>query len=268
VHLFVFYYGIMGDITPPVGLASFAAAAIAKENPIDVGLQGSVYAFRTVILPFIWIFNPALLLIDVHGWREATLVAVASALASLMFAAATMAWFRTRCRWYEVLLLFAATFILFRPDWFADQVAPEYMDAPASRFYEVAAGLNEGDRLVFLIKGQSLEGEETKKTVGVQLGEKPTTASNAVADARKRLAEAGLSVSGLGETLQVTGVRYGSAAAKARIEQGFEIVGVKVPADRINAHWFYIPGLLLAMLIWWIQGLRMPRDAADRTRHV
>ncbi len=76
VHLFVFYYGIMGDITPPVGLATFAGAAIAKENPIDVGLQGSVYAFRTVVLPFIWIFNPALLLIDVHGWGEALLVAV------------------------------------------------------------------------------------------------------------------------------------------------------------------------------------------------
>ena len=58
VHLFVFYYGIMGDITPPVGLASFAAAAIAKEDPIQVGIQGSVYALRTVLLPFIWIFNP------------------------------------------------------------------------------------------------------------------------------------------------------------------------------------------------------------------
>ena len=71
VHLFVFYYGIMGDITPPVGLASFAGAAIAKVNPIDVGIQGSVYAIRTVVLPFIWIFNPALLLINVHGWFEA-----------------------------------------------------------------------------------------------------------------------------------------------------------------------------------------------------
>src|SRR5688572_29961362 len=66
VHLFVFYYGIMGDITPPVGLASFAGAAIAGEDAIKVGIQGSVYALRTVILPFIWIFNSQLLLIDVH----------------------------------------------------------------------------------------------------------------------------------------------------------------------------------------------------------
>ena len=45
------------------------------------------------------------------------------------------------------------------------------------------------------------------------------------------------------------------------IEQGFEIVGVKVPTDRINAHWFYIPGLLLAALVWWLQGLRMRRGS-------
>ncbi len=261
VHLFVFYYGIMGDITPPVGLASFAAAAIAKENPIDVGLQGSVYAFRTVILPFIWIFNPALLLIDVHGWQEATLVAVASTLASLMFAAATMSWFRIKARWYEVILLFAATFFLFRPDWFADQIAPEYADAPASKFYEVAAELPPGDRLVFLIKGHSLDGDETSKTVGVQLGPKTSSRGNAVNDARKRLADAGLSVSGFGEMLQVSAVRFGSTAAKARIEQGFEIVGVKVPNDRINAYWFYTPGVLIIVFVWLLQGLRMRRTS-------
>ena len=259
VHLFVFYYGIMGDITPPVGLATFAGAAIAKENPIDVGLQGSVYAFRTVVLPFIWIYNPALLLINVHGWGEALLVATTATIASLVFAAATMAWFRIKCRWWEVVLLLVATFVLFRPDWFADQIAPEYADAPASKFYEVAANLGEGDRLTFLIKGQSLEGEETSKTVGVQLGPKTGTTGNAVADARKRLADTGMTVSGFGETMQVSAVRFGSAAAKARIEQGFEIVGVKVPNPRTSPNWFYIPGLLIAAFVWLMQGVRMRR---------
>ena len=71
VHLFVFYYGIMGDITPPVGLATFAAAAISGEDAIKTGIQGSIYALRTVILPFIWIFNPQLLLIDIHSTGRA-----------------------------------------------------------------------------------------------------------------------------------------------------------------------------------------------------
>jgi len=259
VHLFVFYYGIMGDITPPVGLASFAGAAIAKVDPIAVGLQGSVYAFRTVVLPFIWIFNPALLLIDVHGWGEALLVAAAATLASLLFAAATMAYFRVRCRWWEVLLLLVATFCLFRPDWFADRIAPEYTDAPVSKFYQLAASLDEGDRLVFRISGQTLEGEDRGKTVAVQLGPKAGDGTNPVADARKRLADAGLTVSGMGEMLQVANVRFGSRAAKARIEQGYDIVGVEVPTDRVNAHWFYLPGLLLAALVWLLQGRRLAR---------
>jgi hypothetical protein len=155
--------------------------------------------------------------------------------------------------------LLIATFFLFRPDWFADQIAPEYTDAPASKFYEVAAALESGDRLVFLIKGQSLEGEETSKTVGVQLGPRTSSTGNAVADARKRLADTGMTVSGFGETMQVSAVRFGSAAAKARIEQGFEIVGVKVPNPRISPHWFYIPGLLIVAFVWLMQGWRMRR---------
>src|SRR5512145_554847 len=183
VHLFVFYYGIMGDITPPVGLASFAGAAIAKENPIDVGIQGSVYAARTVVLPFIWIFNPALLLIDVHGWTEALLVAFASTIASLVFAAATMAWFRIKCRWWEVVLLLAATFALFRPDFFMDRIAAPYTEVPAKEIFKVASELPEDDRLVLVIQGTSIEGDDVKKTVAVQLG-KP-------GEGRKRLADAG-----------------------------------------------------------------------------
>jgi hypothetical protein len=220
VHLFVFYYGIMGDITPPVGLATFAGAAIAKENPIDVGLQGSVYAFRTVVLPFIWIFNPALL-IDVHGWAKRS-VAFMSTIASLAFAAATFG--SASRRWWEVVL---ATDLLPVP---LDRCRPdcvEYTDAPASSC--TSAALEPGDRLVFLIKGQSLEGEDTQKTVGLQLLGPKGAAGNAVADARKRLSDAGVSVSGMGEMLQVSTVRFGSTAAKARIEPGFEIVGVKVP---------------------------------------
>jgi TRAP-type uncharacterized transport system fused permease subunit len=117
VHLFVFYFGIMGDITPPVGLASFAAAAISGEDPIQTGIQGSIYALRTVVLPFVFVFNPALLIIDVHGWWEVLLVGIAATVASMTFAAATMGYF-PRCRWWEIVLLLIATFALFRPDFF------------------------------------------------------------------------------------------------------------------------------------------------------
>ncbi len=63
VHLFVFYFGILADDTPPpVGLAAFAAAAIAKSDPIRTGIQGFTYDIRTAILPFMFVFNTQLLL--------------------------------------------------------------------------------------------------------------------------------------------------------------------------------------------------------------
>lgn len=63
-HLFVFYFGILADDTPPVGLAAYAAAGIAKADPIKTGLQGFKYDIRTAILPFMFFFNPELLLIS------------------------------------------------------------------------------------------------------------------------------------------------------------------------------------------------------------
>jgi TRAP transporter 4TM/12TM fusion protein len=256
VHLFVFYYGIMGDITPPVGLATFAAAAISKEDPIATGIQGSVYALRTVILPFVFVFNPALLMIDVHGWFEVALVVAASTLASCVFAAATMGWFRIRMTWWEIVLLLAATFMLFRPDFFMDRIQAEYRTVPASQLMQVARTLPEDDRLVLLIKGTNLEGDDITKTVAVQLATPPAADE---ADARKRLSEAGLSISGFGEMQTVSSVRFGSRAAKARIEQGYEVVGVKVPTDRPSAHWFLLPGALLVLLVWFTQGWRRQR---------
>jgi TRAP transporter 4TM/12TM fusion protein len=259
VHLFVFYYGIMGDITPPVGLATFAAAAISGEDAIKTGIQGSVYALRTVILPFIWIFNPALLLIDTGGWWNTLQVVVASTIAMLVFAAVTMNWFRVKCKPWELAALAVACVFLFRPDWFMDQIAPEYKSVPASEAFTVAGALPADDRLVAVIAGTTIEGDELKKTVALNLG-------NAEADGRKRLNAAGLTVVPLGDKLQIAGVKFGSAAKKSGFEQGFDIVEVKVPSGRPSAHWFYLPGLLLIGLVWWAQGRRLPPSPAARER--
>jgi TRAP transporter 4TM/12TM fusion protein len=256
VHLFVFYYGIMGDITPPVGLASFAAAAISREDPIATGIQGSLYALRTVVLPFVFVFNPALLLIDVHGWGEVAIVAFASTVASLTFAAVTMNWFRVRCRWWELVLLSVATFALFRPDFFMDRISAPYTEAPASRIFDVAGTLGENDRLVLQIKGTNIEGEDIRKTVAVQLGE--------IGEGRKRLQDAGLTVVALGEMVQIGNVRFGSRARKSGFEPGWEVAAVLMPTDRPSAYWIYIPGLLLVALVWWAQGRRLPSPRAAR----
>ncbi len=251
VHLFVFYYGIMGDITPPVGLATFAAAAISGEDAIETGIQGALYALRTVILPFIWIFNPQLLMIDVNGWWELLSVAVACTVAMLVFAAISMNWFRVRSRWWENLLLVLAVVLLFRPDFFMDQITPEYRDVPAGQVFDVARGLPDNGRLVMVIKGTTLEGDDVSKTVAVRLGA-------AGPDGRKRLADAGLQLAPLGQDVQIGAVRFGSVARKAGIEQGWDVSAVKVPLDRPTPHWFYLPGFLLIAIVWFVQGVRQP----------
>ena len=250
VHLFVFYYGIMGDITPPVGLATFAAAAISGEDAIQTGIQGSLYALRTVILPFIWIFNPQLLLIGVHGTAELVRVVVACTIATLVFAAVTMGWFRIKTRWWEALLLSMAVILLFRPDYFMDQLTPEFRDVPAAQIFEVAKEAGSDESIVMVIKGTTLEGEDTSKTVAVQLGDKG-------ADGRKRLADAGLQLVPLGQQIQIGAVKFGSRAKKGGVEQGWDVQMLKVPTDRPTPHWFYLPGLVLIGLVWLTQGLRM-----------
>ena len=67
-HLFCFYFGILADDTPPVGLAAYAAAAIAKSSPIATGIQGFMYDIRTAILPFMFIFNSDLILHEIRSW--------------------------------------------------------------------------------------------------------------------------------------------------------------------------------------------------------
>jgi TRAP transporter 4TM/12TM fusion protein len=256
VHLFVFYYGIMGDITPPVGLATFAAAAISGEDAIKTGIQGSVYALRTVILPFIWIFNPTLLLIDVRSGFDLTIVVLASTLAMLVFAALTMNWMRVKLAWWEFVLLTVAVLLLFRPDFFMDRIAPEYRDLSPAQVLQVAKEADTDDRLVLVIGGTTLEGEEVTKTVALQLAGKKGD------DGSKRLVDAGLTVMPLGAQVQIGPVKFGSRAKKAGFEQGWDVKAVKQRTERPSEHWFYLPALVLVALVWFTQGRRMPAARA------
>src|SRR5687768_12797000 len=249
VHLFVFYYGIMGDITPPVGLASFAGAAIAGEDAIKVGLQGSIYALRTVVLPFVFVFNPALLMIDVHGWWEVALVAFAAIVASLAFAAATMGWFHSRCKWWETALLLVAVFMPFRPNAFMDRMYVPWEDRAPKEIYEVAKNLPADYPLVLVIEGTNVEGEDVKKTVSVQLT-KP-------GEGRSRLADAGVTFSGLGDELRIGTVKFGSRAKRGGFEQGWKVKAVKVRTDAPSEHWVFIPAFAIIAFVYFNQRRRM-----------
>jgi len=115
-HLFCFYFGILADDTPPVGLAAYAAAAIAKSPPIPTGLQGFMYDIRTAILPFMFIFNADLILHNITSWTQGILIFLMTCIGNFAFASATQGWFVAKTRFYEIIMLLAVTFILMRPD--------------------------------------------------------------------------------------------------------------------------------------------------------
>ena len=136
-HLFCFYFGILADDTPPVGLAAYAAAAIAKSPPIKTGIQAFMYDIRTAILPFMFIFNSDLILHNVNSWAQGILIFVMACLGNFAFASATQGWFFTRNKIWEIPFFLAATFVLMRPD----QIAAWLGMAHNQRYWTYPIGL-------------------------------------------------------------------------------------------------------------------------------
>ena len=125
-HLFCFYFGILADDTPPVGLAAYAAAAIAKSPPIPTGIQGFMYDIRTAILPFMFIFNSDLILHDIYSWPLAILIFAMACLGNFAFASATQGWFVAKNRFYEIPIFLFVTVVMMRPALVASWVGLPY----------------------------------------------------------------------------------------------------------------------------------------------
>ena len=126
VHLFVFYFGLMADVTPPVGLASYAAAAISGGDPLKTGVQAFWYSLRTGILPIVFLFNHELLLIGVEDIWHALLVIVTSLIGILIFTAATQRWFFNKLQWYEIIVFLFISISLLAPEFVLNKFYPKY----------------------------------------------------------------------------------------------------------------------------------------------
>ncbi|MGI9256062.1 MAG: TRAP transporter permease [Salinispira sp.] len=126
-HLFCFYFGILADDTPPVGLAAYAAAAIAGSDPIPTGIKGFIYDLRTAIIPFMFVFNPMLLLIGVNGFWGGLLIFATAVGGVLAFTNAVQGWALLANAWYEVPLFLIASALFFLPNRFVQVLglAPE-----------------------------------------------------------------------------------------------------------------------------------------------
>ena len=116
VHLFVFYFGLMADVTPPVGLASYAAAAISGGDPLRTGAQAFWYSLRTGILPIVFLFNSELLLIGIESIWHGLMVIATSLIGILVFTSATQGWFINKLRWYEIIIFLIISISLLSPE--------------------------------------------------------------------------------------------------------------------------------------------------------
>ncbi|HRP22407.1 TRAP transporter permease [Thauera sp.] len=260
VHMFVFYFGLMADVTPPVGLASYAAAGIAKSDPMRTGLTAFGYSMRTAVLPFMFIFNTQLLLIGITSAFQLILTIVTATVASMMFAAATQGFFIARNRIHETLLLLLVTFTLFRPGFWMDLLYPPYEEIPPTELTRLVEEAPRNANLRVWVEGLSLEGRDISKGVLLPLGERAD-------NARERLAAMGLTVMALGDDVQIAAVRFGSQAARLGLEQGFTITAIELPSgERPPKEWMFVPAFVLLGLVYSMQKPRQRKKEAERIK--
>ncbi len=250
VHLFVFYFGIMADVTPPVGLASFAAAAVSGGDPIRTGVVAFFYSLRTAALPFLFIFNTDLLLIGVD-WAHGIFIFIVATFAMLLFAAATQGWFLAKNRIYESIALLLIAFTLFRPGFWMDMVSPPYSEEAPSEIALAAADTPSGEKLRIRVAGVNDLGDPIEFVALVPIGEGAT--------GEEKLENAGLVFRSEDDKLLIDDVAFGSAAQDAGLDWDQEVLRVLKPLPQPTKYLMFIPALLLLGLVVFLQRGRSAR---------
>lgn len=253
VHLFVFYFGIMADVTPPVGLASFAAAALSGGDPIRTGFQAFYYSLRTAALPFLFIFNTDLLLIDVSP-LQGVLIFIVATIAMLIFAAATQGFMITRNRWYESILLLLVAFSLFRPGFWMDMIHDPYESIPPAQFVQA---LGEADRetpLRLKVRGEDAYGDEKVTYMTLPVPEGNT--------GEERLENLGLELLIEDDKAIVDMVTFGSEAQEMGFDFDQQIEEVLAPVSRWPKELIWFPALAVFGLVVLLQRRRRSHQQA------
>ena len=264
-HMFVFYFGILADDTPPVGLAAYAAAAISKGDPIRTGVQGFIYDIRTAVLPFFFIFNTQLLMIGIDNVFSFAIVVVSSIIAILLFAAATQGHWLVKNRWWETVVLLLVAFMLFRPGYFWDKIDPPFKDMPGTQIFQIADTMEPGESIRFVVEGETLEGIKRAYTFLLPL---------AYGDSGKeRVNNTGLQLDDLFGDMEVAMVMPGisndrainkqvEAIKVAGVDSGWIITSIQAKRKTLPKQIVFIPALLLIGIVGTMQLRR--RKAVNR----
>ncbi|MCV6607068.1 MAG: TRAP transporter permease [Campylobacterales bacterium] len=249
-HMFVFYFGILADDTPPVGLAAFAAAAISKGDPIKTGIQGFTYDIRTAVLPFMFIFNTQLLMIGIDNTFEFLIVVVSSIIGMLLFAAATQGYWFTRSKWYESVGLLLAAFLIFRPGFIWDKIQPPHDNLPGKEIFTIADKKQAGETIEFIVSGETLEGVSKVLTFPLTLVNGET--------GKERINNTGMRLDSAFGPTEVVMMLPGNnkeveSIKNAGVDSGWIIESVKVERERLSKHIMLIPIAFFVGFIYWLQ---------------
>ncbi len=261
-HLFVFYFGILADDTPPVGLAAFAAAAISGGDPIKTGIQGFTYDIRTAILPFLFVFNTELLLINV-GVLKGIFVFIIGVIAMLLFASATQGFMFVKNRLWETAAMLLIAFTLFRPGFWLDMVQPPFIEHEGTQIMELAKQTPDGELLRLRVEGPDFNNPDRIKGTTINLQMKGG------ASPQERLAKSGLTIvlkdgkAVLEEPMAGTPFFSLSQQFDFYADQPVVIARVYEHAQRMPKEVFYIPAAVLLGLVLMSQLARRRRQKAE-----
>ncbi|MBU3000923.1 TRAP transporter permease [Roseovarius nubinhibens] len=246
VHLFVFYFGLMSGTTPPVAVDSFAGAAVARSDPMKTSVQAFFYSLRTAILPFMFVFNPEMLLIGIDSWVTAALIIISATVAMCLFAAATQGYFLVKSSRLESALLIVLALSLLRPGFWLDQVQPPFQAVAPETILTVVEQAGDDAQIQMLMEGENFSGDVVQRVVAIPLG-----ASGASGE--DRLLEAtGMEMRFDPDGVYVDNVAFDSPAQKWGVDFDWVVLELNKPNTRMAKEWFYVPayGLLLLLVLW------------------
>ena len=257
VHLYVLYFGLMADSTPPVCLAAFAASAISGANPMRTGVQSFLYDIRTSILPIVFIFNTELLLVGVTSFWHGLSIFIVSLVAILCFACVTQGWMLAKMSVLERVVLMLVVVALFRPEAIMNRVFPEFqpvslaqvvsgdqISLPSDRSIRihVTRETEYGDRYKLFVIPPPEDGARHGTSFGEQLG------------ITGRLDDDG--------RLNVSNTKFNGPADSAGLTFGDYVTAIDIEeVGRPAKEWVYLAGFLLLALIILLQSFKSRRMA-------
>ena len=241
VHLFVFYFGLMADVTPPVGLASYAAAAISGGDPLRTGLQAFWYSLRTGILPIVFLFNHELLLIGVENIWHALVVIVTSLTGILVFTSATQGWFINRLKWYEIIIFLLISISLLAPEFILNKFYPKYNYKDINEIHLIKLDPNKEVR--FKVTRPSAYGERYKLFI----------INKKTFEDKFDLEEYGINLIKENNKIVVDTLKWNGKAKKSGFESGDYISEFKIEnSDRPNKIIIYPIAILLLTIFGYL----------------